>query len=104
MSKSRKKPEEPSKKTSKNSVSLPWQTKESLIYASSSGIEPSSKILALDLDGTIVKTKSGATFPQDTSDWVFWDEKVPEKLQKWQKKGFNLVIFTNQGGISKGCC
>lgn len=50
----------------------------------------------------MIKTKSGAKFPKDSSDWQFWDPSVPKKIKEHFDKGFKIVIFTNQNGISKG--
>ncbi|KAL0483538.1 bifunctional polynucleotide phosphatase/kinase [Acrasis kona] len=60
-----------------------------------------NKILAFDLDSTITETISGATFAKNATDWKFWDESIPEKMKESAKEGFILVIFTNQGGITK---
>jgi len=35
-------------------------------------------------------------------DWKFLYDNVPSTLQKYHKEGYKIVIFTNQGGISKG--
>ena len=35
-------------------------------------------------------------------DWEWWDECVPEKLQKLDKDGYRVVFFTNQAGMEKG--
>ena len=53
-------------------------------------------------DSTLVLTKSGRQFSSSPSDWKFWDPCVPQKLTELSKKGYKLVIFSNQGGISKG--
>ncbi len=37
----------------------------------------------------------------DHEDWVWWHEKVPQKLAELHKDGYRLIIFTNQGGIEK---
>lgn len=78
-----------------------WNKSSTLIYGDS-GTTPNSKILSFDMDDTLIKTKSGAKFPKDTKDWVFWHDKVVPKLKEWSAKGFKIVIFTNQNGISKG--
>jgi|JI61114C2RNA_FD_contig_81_83830_length_1088_multi_3_in_0_out_0_2 bifunctional polynucleotide phosphatase/kinase len=54
------------------------------------------------MDDTLIKVKSGAKFPKDANDWLFWDKSVPDKLRELDKDGFKLVIFTNQNGISLG--
>lgn len=57
-------------------------------------------IAGFDLDHTIIKTKSKKTFPVDKDDWCI-DDQVVNKLIDLNKK-YNIVIFTNQGGIKSG--
>lgn len=57
------------------------------------------KILFADLDGTIIKTKSGNTFSQDPNDW----ELIPgirEAIMNYLPDVFHIV--SNQGGIALG--
>ena len=56
------------------------------------------KILFSDLDGTLIKTKSGKTFPEDASDYEFKKEVI-EAIVKLSPT--YLFIVTNQGGIGK---
>ena len=57
------------------------------------------KILLCDLDGTLIVTKSGKTFPIDEDDWRFKDG-VKEAIQNYNPKC--IFIVTNQGGIEAG--
>ncbi|KAI3410372.1 hypothetical protein GPALN_004472 [Globodera pallida] len=66
------------------------------------GIEHRQKIAAFDLDGTLIKTKSGNTFARNGDDWQFWSGKVIGALRKCHSDAFKLCIFTNQKGIRKG--
>ena len=50
------------------------------------------KIYGFDLDSTLIKTKSGAKFPKDSSDWVFLYDNLKYILQKLNKE-YHLVIF-----------
>lgn len=59
------------------------------------------KAIFLDLDGTLIFTKSGKTFPVDMNDWKF-NENIFPLLQAAKKRGFIFVIVSNQGGIQQG--
>jgi bifunctional polynucleotide phosphatase/kinase len=59
------------------------------------------KIAGFDLDGTIIKPKSGKVFPKDKNDWIFLFDKIPEKIRKISES-YTIIIFSNQMGISKG--
>lgn len=57
------------------------------------------KVLLIDLDGTIINTISGNTFPKGV-----WDMKIDfELLDKIKEYGFKAIcIITNQGGVEQG--
>lgn len=57
------------------------------------------KVLLCDLDGTLIETKSGKTFPVDENDWKF-KEWIKEAIQEYNPK--YIFIISNQGGIEKG--
>lgn len=54
------------------------------------------KMMGLDYDHTIVKPKNNKTFPKDVDDWVWLRPNVPEIIRQYYKKGFAIVVFTNQ--------
>ena len=55
----------------------------------------------LDMDGTIIETKSGHTFPIDEDDWEF-KSGILDKL-RFLNENFDFVfIVSNQGGIEAG--
>lgn len=57
-------------------------------------------VLFIDLDGTLIKTASGKTFPEDVTDFRIQLpvlDKIIEKLPNIEY----LFIVTNQGGIGK---
>jgi bifunctional polynucleotide phosphatase/kinase len=61
------------------------------------------KIAAFDMDWTIIKTQSGATFPKDKNDWDFlYDDLTKDKLLKLSSEGFEIVVFSNQAGVESG--
>lgn len=59
------------------------------------------KILFIDLDNTIIETKSGNTFPQDANDWKFKKNALYRMCQALDEYDF-IVIITNQAGIEEG--
>ena len=54
-------------------------------------------IVIFDLDGTIIKTKSGKVFPINANDWVFNYNNVVETFNKLDKT--IIGIISNQKGI-----
>lgn len=54
------------------------------------------KVAMFDYDWTLVKPKTGGTFPQDVDDWVWLFPSVPETLKNYYEKGYAIVVFTNQ--------
>lgn len=55
-----------------------------------------SKCIILDYDWTIVIPKSNQVFPKDVDDWKWFRKSVPAALASWYKKGYCLIIVTNQ--------
>ena len=55
-----------------------------------------SKIAAFDYDHTLVTPKEGRNFPKDVSDYMWLTPQVPDVLKALYKKGFMIVVFTNQ--------
>lgn len=66
-------------------------------------------VLGLDVDGTLVTPRSGARFPRDADDWTW---RWPEAALRAHIRAFHaaardgegvVVLFTNQGGMTRGC-
>ncbi len=55
-----------------------------------------SKMAGFDYDHTLVKPKSNSTFSKDENDWEWLRPNVPQILTEIYKKGYAIVIFTNQ--------
>ena len=64
-----------------------------------SKVDKQYKYLFSDLDGTLIETLSGETFPKDESDWKL-KKDVIEAIKKLNPE--RLYIISNQGGIEKG--
>lgn len=59
-----------------------------------------NKILAVDMDSTLIRTRSGRVFPIDHTDWQWWSNTVCHKLQHAHQNGYRIVVVSNQCGIS----
>ncbi|XP_053670040.1 uncharacterized protein F21D5.5 [Anopheles nili] len=81
-----------------------WESQDNkqLHIYTSAGVVASVKIASYDMDGTLIKTKSGNVFPKSIDDWQIAFAEVPGKLKSLHKNGYKLVIFTNQAGIGNG--
>lgn len=101
--KSQKRDPTPQRKVKPNLVAK-WQDVDGgkLLVFTSSGVESRPKIAAYDMDGTIIKTKSGNVFPKNIDDWQIAFPEVPGMLKKLTADGFKIVFFTNQAGITSG--
>lgn len=55
-------------------------------------------VLFIDLDGTLIKTASGKTFPEDCTDFIIRKE-VLDKIVERLPNLFCIGIVTNQGGV-----
>ncbi|PGH27531.1 polynucleotide kinase 3'-phosphatase [Polytolypa hystricis UAMH7299] len=58
------------------------------------------RVVALDLDDTLIATKSGNKFARSPSDWKWWNGKVPDRLKELDAQGFLVVVISNQKMIS----
>lgn len=57
------------------------------------------RVLFADLDGTIIVTKSGHTFPESCEDWQF-KKYIIAAIKEYNPTSLHIV--SNQGGIEKG--
>lgn len=56
-----------------------------------------------DMDGTIITTKSGKSFPTSATDWRFLNGNIQRKyIQRLHEEGNYIAIISNQGGIKDG--
>mmetsp|Transcript_35323 Transcript_35323/g.76680 ORF Transcript_35323/g.76680 Transcript_35323/m.76680 type:complete len:346 (-) Transcript_35323:406-1443(-) len=63
------------------------------------GADGRAKVAAFDLDGTLIRPKSGNRFPINEKDWTPFNPKVFKTLQKFHDDGYRVVIFSNQTGM-----
>lgn len=62
---------------------------------------PATKVAAFDLDGTLIRVKSGRPFSVSPDDWCPFNAKVFKTLEKFHKDGYRIVVFSNQAGVGK---
>ncbi|CAH1736188.1 unnamed protein product [Aphis gossypii] len=74
---------------------------DSLMVYNNPNIVHKDKVAAFDLDGTLIVTRSGKVFPIDENDWNIYNPEVITSINKLSDDGYKIVIFTNQGSISK---
>ncbi|XP_067221171.1 bifunctional polynucleotide phosphatase/kinase isoform X2 [Chanodichthys erythropterus] len=79
-----------------------WQQIGSLMLFTAAGVPESSKVAGFDIDGCIITTKSGKVFPTSPDDWRILFPEIQPRLASLLKKGYKVVFFTNQMGISRG--
>ncbi|KAK3934695.1 polynucleotide kinase 3 phosphatase-domain-containing protein [Diplogelasinospora grovesii] len=59
------------------------------------------KIAAFDLDSTLITSASGKRHADNAGDWKWWHNSVPSRLrQLYHAEGYQVVVFTNQGGLT----
>ena len=58
------------------------------------------KVLFIDLDGTLIKTISGKTFPEDITDFRIQLPVLNKVIEKFPNLEYFFIV-TNQGGIGK---
>ncbi|VDL95352.1 unnamed protein product [Schistocephalus solidus] len=73
-----------------------WSVTDSLAIFTPPDTKNSAKVLALDMDGTIIVTASGRTFPKDANDWKIMLANIPAVLKHYDSEGFKVVILSNQ--------
>lgn len=59
------------------------------------------KVASFDYDWTLVKPKSGGTFPKDVNDWEWLRKDIPKIIKSYYEKGYSILIFTNQSKVWK---
>ncbi|KER21280.1 hypothetical protein T265_10361 [Opisthorchis viverrini] len=83
-------------------ISRFWEVTKSLLIYTHPDCKSSSKIMGFDMDGTLITTASGKTFPKDANDWKLLNDRVVSKLKEYHAQGFKIVILSNQSGITMG--
>jgi len=55
-----------------------------------------TKIVLFDYDWTLVKPKTGGTFPKDIDDWQWLRPNVPDIIKNYYYNGYGIYIVSNQ--------
>lgn len=77
--------------------------KPALLFKFSQVCRPEiNRIIAFDMDGTLITTKSGAKFAKNKDDWKFLYPCVAEALRREYESGALIAIISNQNGLAKG--
>ncbi|KAI4503715.1 hypothetical protein M0802_001118 [Mischocyttarus mexicanus] len=79
-----------------------WESNKELLIYTPSNVRNCTLVAAYDMDGTLIKTKSGLVFPKDIHDWQLLYPIIPKKLKQLYEDGYKIVIFTNQGALGTG--
>lgn len=69
---------------------------DGIVIIKSKGVRYRKKIAAFDFDHTLVCPKTGNTFAKSVDDWRWWRPTVPKSIRNLYKRGFSIVIFSNQ--------
>ena len=80
-----------------------WKILDNIIYGYNPDIlkkDNVKKILIFDLDGTLIKTKSGKVFPINGMDWEFLYPNIPAFINKIDTKNIIIGIISNQKGLN----
>lgn len=78
---------------------ISWEVTENYMCGKSKNFVFTEKIASFDLDWTLIKTKSGKTFPRSKNDWMFFSDNVVNVLNQLEKKGLCIIIISNQLGL-----
>lgn len=76
-----------------------WEQQDTLIIGQTDNLLHTNKIASFDLDGTLIIPKNNHKYVQNENDWLYTFNTVKDYLTKLTQHDFQVVIFTNQGGI-----
>ncbi|ERL92654.1 uncharacterized protein F21D5.5 [Dendroctonus ponderosae] len=72
-----------------------------LIVFTPAACQGRTKIAGFDIDGTVIKPKSGSRFPKNAEDWIWNYSEIPRHLRKLYDEQYKVVFFTNQSGVGR---
>jgi bifunctional polynucleotide phosphatase/kinase len=69
---------------------------ESIITFKSDGFKFCNKVACFDIDGTLIKTKSGKTFPINNTDWIWLYDNIITKIHELYNNNYCIIMISNQ--------
>ena len=81
-----------------NTFDAPFRT---VLFGVYGEFVPRSKIAAFDLDGTLIRPRSGRKWPKDASDWTLLHKDTKQRLSGLIDGGYAVVIISNQNYASQ---
>lgn len=77
-----------------------WEDfKDHLVFTPNDDERSYTKVAAFDMDGTLIKPKSGKKFAENPSDWMILYKNIPKILLDYYNQSYKLVIFSNQSPL-----
>ncbi|KAI0895151.1 PNK3P-domain-containing protein [Annulohypoxylon nitens] len=70
-------------------------------YHNDIALQEDMKVAAIDLNMTLIVSKSGTLHGKDENDWRWWDESIPAKLKDLARKKYTIIITSNQGRLTE---
>jgi bifunctional polynucleotide phosphatase/kinase len=77
---------------------MEWIINKDYIIGKTKKFKWIKNIAGFDLDDTLIKTKSGKKFANESNDWIFQFDNVVEKIKNISKT-HSIFILSNQAGI-----
>ena len=78
-----------------------WSHEGTVLVKAYNNYKGGDKLLAFDLDDTLISPQDKKKFGKNSNDWKFWTdkEKIDKKLKEYEEKGDVFAILSNQNGI-----
>jgi bifunctional polynucleotide phosphatase/kinase len=69
---------------------------ESVIHYKSDNFKYMNNVACFDIDGTLIKTKSGKTFPINGTDWEWLYDNIKISIEELYKNKYCIIFISNQ--------
>ena len=83
---------------------MSWNESNTILYRLGKPKSKGAPIVSFDMDHTLIKPKDGRKFPQNKKDWEWYinNPNLKKYIGCLSDKGYHIIIFSNQSGISSG--